>query len=220
MLTARLYIWVLHAIYYIFLRLAYFYRSLWHQININLINNNFQSALPWKFCFAKKCYNIAQCVNFAQNLIPFDNNTIMSLTIIHVLKMLLGSCFASIWSNSFSVQVPANSRPSFYCLAFLLRGCDRRVMGYAMIKVLTKVERLTTLLLCQLGSITELVTSDTVPGKRKWGKRSRWKMKLSSHSSATVSAFIMNIFITELNVFGFSSGPRQRNKIKAYIIKV
>ena len=38
-----------------------------------------------------------------------------------------------------------------------------------------------------------------------------------SHNSATVSAFIMNIFITELNVFGLSSGPRQRNKIKAYI---
>ena len=33
-----------------------------------------------------------------------------------------------------------------------------------------------------------------------------------SHNSATVSAFIMNIFIAELNVFGFSSGPRQRNK--------
>ena len=35
--------------------------------------------------------------------------------------------------------------------------------------------------------------------------------------NATVSAFIMNIFNVELNVFGLSSGPRQRNKIKTYI---
>ena len=35
---------------------------------------------------------------------------------------------------------------------------------------------------------------------------------LSSRNSATVSAFIMNVFIAELNVFHLSSGPRQRNK--------
>ena len=42
-------------------------------------------------------------------------------------------------------------------------------------------------------------------------------LHLSSHNNATVSAFIMNIFIAELNVFAFSSGPRQRNIIKVYI---
>ena len=45
----------------------------------------------------------------------------------------------------------------------------------------------------------------------------RNKVKFQSPQSVTVSAFIMDIFITELNVFGLSSGPRQRNKIKAYI---
>ena len=38
---------------------------------------------------------------------------------------------------------------------------------------------------------------------------------------ATVSAFIMNVFIAELNVFSLlsylSSGPRQRNKVQTYI---
>ena len=38
-------------------------------------------------------------------------------------------------------------------------------------------------------------------------------------NNASVSAFIMNTFIAELNVFGLSSGPRQRNKLKALLTR-
>ena len=40
---------------------------------------------------------------------------------------------------------------------------------------------------------------------------------LSSHNIAAVNAFVMNTFIAQLKVFGLSSGPRQQDKIKAYI---